>query len=208
MDISKRTIDGVLVVEAFGSLGRASAGRFYDELVAAVGDGGQDLVLDLSGLSQMGRSGTRAVVVAAKLLRTARKRMRICGAGPEVVGVLQAVGVSHLLAFDETLDASLTALAAKPRRPRAVTAAPAAQRAPERAPAADFEDFVGMLRVEYARFLIDQKSGPVDRIAATCGYESLDAMRRDFLRQLGVLPSEYAARAAWRRDRVEAATGT
>jgi transcriptional regulator GlxA family with amidase domain len=54
--------------------------------------------------------------------------------------------------------------------------------------------FVDRMRVEAAQQMIDSSSMGLKEIADTCGFRSADAMRRTFLRVLGVTAGEYANR--------------
>jgi transcriptional regulator GlxA family with amidase domain len=54
--------------------------------------------------------------------------------------------------------------------------------------------FVDRMRVEAARQIIDSSSRGLKEIADSCGFKSADAMRRTFLRILGVTATEYASR--------------
>jgi transcriptional regulator GlxA family with amidase domain len=54
--------------------------------------------------------------------------------------------------------------------------------------------FVERVRVEAARERLERDAGPVEAVAAACGFGSAETMRRAFLRVLGVGPAEYRAR--------------
>jgi transcriptional regulator GlxA family with amidase domain len=54
--------------------------------------------------------------------------------------------------------------------------------------------FVDRMRVEAAQQIIDSSSRGLKEIAESCGFKSADAMRRTFLRVLGVTAAEYASR--------------
>ena len=54
--------------------------------------------------------------------------------------------------------------------------------------------FVDRMRVEAAQQIIDSSSRGLKEVADTCGFKSADAMRRTFLRVLGVTAAEYASR--------------
>ena len=54
--------------------------------------------------------------------------------------------------------------------------------------------FVDHMRVEAAQQIIDSSSRGLKEVADTCGFKSADAMRRTFLRVLGVTAAEYASR--------------
>src|ERR1700737_2508030 len=54
--------------------------------------------------------------------------------------------------------------------------------------------FVDRMRVEAAQQIIDSSSRGLKEIADACGFKSVDAMRRSFLRVLGVPAAVYASR--------------
>jgi transcriptional regulator GlxA family with amidase domain len=54
--------------------------------------------------------------------------------------------------------------------------------------------FVDRMRVEAAQQIIDSSSRGLKEVADSCGFKSADAMRRTFLRVLGVTAGEYASR--------------
>lgn len=54
--------------------------------------------------------------------------------------------------------------------------------------------FVDRMRVEAAQQQIDSSSLGLKEIADTCGFATADAMRRTFMRVIGISPSAYATR--------------
>jgi transcriptional regulator GlxA family with amidase domain len=56
--------------------------------------------------------------------------------------------------------------------------------------------YVQGLRVERARQRLELSSDPVETVAAGCGFGTAETMRRAFVSQLGVPPSDYRARFA------------
>ena len=54
--------------------------------------------------------------------------------------------------------------------------------------------YVEAVRVEAARRLLEQTSSAVALVAHQCGFGTAETMRRAFLRQLGVAPSDYRER--------------
>jgi transcriptional regulator GlxA family with amidase domain len=54
--------------------------------------------------------------------------------------------------------------------------------------------FVDRLRVEAAQQMIDSSSMGLKEIADACGFKTADAMRRTFVRVIGVSPSAYSSR--------------
>jgi transcriptional regulator GlxA family with amidase domain len=55
-------------------------------------------------------------------------------------------------------------------------------------------DFVDATRVDAARRLLEEADLPLKRVAETTGFGSTEALRRAFLRQTGVRPSDYRTR--------------
>ncbi|WFE39271.1 GlxA family transcriptional regulator [Micromonospora sp. WMMD998] len=54
--------------------------------------------------------------------------------------------------------------------------------------------YVDGVRLETARRLLEENDDSIDRIAARCGYGTSEAMRRAFIRVLGIPPAEYRRR--------------
>lgn len=61
--------------------------------------------------------------------------------------------------------------------------------------------FVDRLRVEAAQQMIDSSSLGLKEIADECGFKTADAMRRTFLRVIGISAADYASR--FKRQRPE-----
>lgn len=116
LQLSISTINGVAIVRVSGAVSRHAAGRLYDTLVNAIGDGRANLIVDLSHVSIVTRAGVRGLIVAAKLMQHASGDMRICGAQQSIEGFLRGLGFNHLLKCDPTLKVSMAALSAGPKR--------------------------------------------------------------------------------------------
>lgn len=56
------------------------------------------------------------------------------------------------------------------------------------------QKYVEGLRVDHAKPLLESTRKDVKRVAAECGFPSAEAMRRAFVRHLGIAPSEYRQR--------------
>jgi len=56
--------------------------------------------------------------------------------------------------------------------------------------------YVERLRVEHARSLLQSGAAPTKTVAATCGFSSVDTLRRAFLRRVGTSPGDYRKRFA------------
>ena len=54
--------------------------------------------------------------------------------------------------------------------------------------------YVDLARLEAARRLLQDGRDGIEEIARTCGYGTAEAMRRAFIRELGVAPAGYRER--------------
>jgi transcriptional regulator GlxA family with amidase domain len=68
-------------------------------------------------------------------------------------------------------------------------------------------DFVERIRVDAARSLFEEAQLSVQVVAARCGFENADTMRRAFVRRLGVTPQDYRRRFRLAEDDVAHAAG-
>jgi len=110
MQISFKTIDGVVVLSVSGAADSHAAGQLSDALVRCIAEGAKKLIVDLSGVHIMTRAGVRGLIVAAMLMDTAQGEMRICGALSSVDAFLRSRGFTYLLTCDASLQASLAEL--------------------------------------------------------------------------------------------------
>jgi transcriptional regulator GlxA family with amidase domain len=55
-------------------------------------------------------------------------------------------------------------------------------------------DFVERIRIDAARGLFEEAQLPVQGVASRCGFETVDNLRRAFVRRLGVTPQQYRQR--------------
>ena len=64
--------------------------------------------------------------------------------------------------------------------------------------------FVEATRVDAARRLLEETNLPLQRVASASGFGSTEALRRVFLRQMGLRPSDYRSRfrTSWRAERI------
>jgi anti-anti-sigma factor len=113
MQISIRDLYGVTVVDLEGSLDTRSLGDTSDKLNQLVKDGHTKLLLNLEHVDYVSSAGLRAILVAAKLLQTARGEMRICSPNANVREVLEVSGFNSLLNLHDTEAEALFALGAQ-----------------------------------------------------------------------------------------------
>lgn len=65
-------------------------------------------------------------------------------------------------------------------------------------------EYVEAIRVDAARRMIEEGLHPLKRIANVTGFSNLDALRRAFLRTVGVTPTDYRERFGSSLCRMEA----
>ena len=102
MQISTRESYGVTVVDLEGRLDTSSSGDTGDELVRLVKEGRTKLLLNLDKVDYVSSAGLRAILIAAKLMQTARGEMRICSPNKAVREVMEVSGFDNLLRLHET----------------------------------------------------------------------------------------------------------
>jgi anti-anti-sigma factor len=110
--LSRSTLDGTTIVRVSGVVDSCACGHLCDSLVQCVVEGRTRLIVDLSGVDQVTRAGLRALIVAAKLMKSRHGQMRICGPRDRVGQYLQNCGFSHLVKVDTTAEASMAAFSA------------------------------------------------------------------------------------------------
>lgn len=110
MKLTKIMIDDFLIVEVDGIVDSNATGPLCDTLVEAVGDGWKKLIVNLAGVPYATHAGVRGLIVAARLLRTGRGEMRVCGANAATGKMLRGLGFHHLLKCDPTVEYSILAL--------------------------------------------------------------------------------------------------
>lgn len=110
MKISRTAIDDFLIVEIEGILDGNAAGPLSDTLVDAVSDGWKKLIVNLACVPHATHAGVRGLIVTAKLLKSGRGEMRICGANAATEALLRGLGFHHLLKCDPTVEVSMLAM--------------------------------------------------------------------------------------------------
>ncbi|MEO3415222.1 STAS domain-containing protein [Roseovarius sp. CAU 1744] len=91
--------NGIAAFEISGDITCGDAGALYDALVDSVQSGVTTMIVELSRVRRVTRSGLRGLFIAAKLLQQVHGEMRICGVNRSVQGSLRGQGFDHLLCF-------------------------------------------------------------------------------------------------------------
>ena len=55
-------------------------------------------------------------------------------------------------------------------------------------------EFVERIRIDAARTMFEEAQLPVQVVAVRCGFETVDNLRRAFVRRVGVTPHDYRQR--------------
>jgi hypothetical protein len=175
-------------------------------------------------VTQLSHAGVRALTTMAKKLQASGGAMRLCGANRSAEKRLRSLLFTQHLTCHRTQEEAVMALScdalSQPESPGAgqpeihAAQAPEAKAPPPPAewdagarvvplrPGQDlapddgmaFHQFLETLRAEYARFLIEDNTLSLERIAKASGYTSIETMRRDFLEQRGASVTDYAER--------------
>jgi anti-anti-sigma factor len=88
----------------------ATAAAFQDDLLAAVGEGSQRLVIDFAGVETISSIGLRALVVAAKKTRAGGGRIAVAALTPIVREVFLISRFDAILPMYETVALAQSAL--------------------------------------------------------------------------------------------------
>ncbi len=108
--ISADENNGVSRVEVCGRLDGTNAQQLEQALLAAIGDGGQIVVLDFSRLHYISSAGLRVILIAAKKTKQGGGRFAICGLGEVIRKVFEMSGFLAMLQVYESFDDARTAL--------------------------------------------------------------------------------------------------
>lgn len=97
IDVAVTTVGPWSVVAPIGELDLASVPRLRQEVLALLGDGGRDVVLDLGAVDFVDSVGLGGVVAVAKRVRSAGGRFRVVRPTPRVWEVFVLVGLDRIL---------------------------------------------------------------------------------------------------------------
>ena len=110
MTATFRRQDGLLIARAVGStLDVGTAGPFKQALIAALGESGLSIIVDLSEVAEIDSSGIGALVAVLKGARRFGGSARLCGARPHVREVLELTMLHRVLPLHESLEEALLA---------------------------------------------------------------------------------------------------
>lgn len=110
MPILTEIRDQILIVRPSGNVSKPVAAELEELLRAAIDDGMNYMVFELSGLTQISSEGLRTILNTVKALRDARGLVAIVGLGDQVRGVFEVGGFFALLDEFDTLDEAIDAI--------------------------------------------------------------------------------------------------
>jgi anti-anti-sigma factor len=112
LGLSRSTLNGITIVRVSGAVDSHASGQLFDSLVQCVVEGRTGLIVDVSQVNLVTRAGLRALLVAAKMMKSGSGEMRICCARGSVLDFLRNCGFDHLIKVDCTAEASMAVLSA------------------------------------------------------------------------------------------------
>lgn len=119
MDIKLISLDSCQVVELTGYLGGAAASEleaFLQPLLA--GRGVHNLVVDLSGVTEMSSAGLRVLISAIKQVRHNKSGdVRLAAPSPRVVEVLELAGLSTVIGIFSSREEAVASFAPAAKAP-------------------------------------------------------------------------------------------
>lgn len=115
MEITSRLSEGVALVSVVGRVDSAVARDWEFGLVAAVNEGGGQVVLDFGELSYMSSAGLRGLLVASKKADAEGGRIVICRVSDRIREILEVSGFVRFLKVYDSVDEARSALAEPPQ---------------------------------------------------------------------------------------------
>ena len=101
--------DGVMIVRANGRLDANGAGEFMVQLREQCDGTAKKLILDFSGLTELGSAGLRVLYLLSKKAQGARDCLLVAGMRPSVRDVFEDTGFVALYKVVDTVEECLDA---------------------------------------------------------------------------------------------------
>lgn len=98
---------GLIVVALGGELDFVSGSEAAARLAQVAADGGDTVVLDVSGVTFIDSTGLNALVTASKVFEARDRTVIVAGASPHVARVFEVVQLNHSFRLEATLDDAL-----------------------------------------------------------------------------------------------------
>src|SRR5262245_54334903 len=111
MQVTIREESSVALVSIVGSVDSLTAGELQTAMAGAVQKGQTRLVADFSGVEYTSSAGLRVILATVKELRQKGGDLRIAGARPNVLRVLEVSGLTHILKLFPDAETARTSFA-------------------------------------------------------------------------------------------------
>ncbi len=99
-----------MILQPSGRLDSTTYSGFERDMLASVDAGAPWLVLDLSDVSYISSVGVRVVIMTAKRLRAAGRRLAVCGLQLRIADVIEISGLNAILEIYPDRESALAAL--------------------------------------------------------------------------------------------------
>ena len=106
------TVGSTVIWAPVGRVDASSAPDLEQAMTAAIGEGAQEVVLDLSETRYMSSAGLRVVLVVARALQASKGRFAVCGLNDEVKELFEVSGFSLIVGVQPDRDAAVAAVQA------------------------------------------------------------------------------------------------
>ena len=116
MELSKQTLEGVVVIRAEGDLTAATSGPLEELVRAEIAAGTRRIVVDLEAVRYVASAGLRVFMIAAKTVGP-NGRFLLAGANATVRQVLDMTGLSGIIRVYATAAEAVTAAGSAGREP-------------------------------------------------------------------------------------------
>lgn len=107
MDIATSQENGVNVVKLSGRFDAQSAGQVDEGLQKAVADGGNKLLIEMTGVEYISSAGLRVLLSTAKRINASAGKLALCGLQPYVLEVFDVAGFTSIFQIQPNLAAAL-----------------------------------------------------------------------------------------------------
>jgi anti-anti-sigma factor len=96
MDIKDTEVGGLLVVEPIGGIDSTNADEFTAHVIGAVNARQCNLVIDFQKVKYISSAGFRSLLIVGKSIQSAKRKLVLCGMGPEVRRVFEIATFNEL----------------------------------------------------------------------------------------------------------------
>ncbi len=109
LEISDQNVDGWTVVAASGEIDVAAAPELREQLVAIIGDGTTQLVIDIENVDFIDSTGLGVLVGAIRRARSAGGDLRLVCTNSRLLKVFDVTGLDEVFTIEATVDDAVAA---------------------------------------------------------------------------------------------------